>query len=177
MVDTKLSFEERQVKALQKPYLHPESAYTRRPRTDFIVIHCSADPEEDGINDHAEDIREMHVKENGWLDIGYHFVIERDGLVELGRPHWAVGAAVAGQNSRCLHICMIGGADKNGRGENDFTQAQWDALESLVIQATAWYPDAKVCGHRDFKGVNKDCPSFDAKGWWAEVLQNWGLAQ
>jgi hypothetical protein len=32
------------------------------------------------------------------------------------------------------------------------------------------FPNAVVCGHRDFAGVSKECPSFDAKTWWASAL-------
>jgi len=149
-------------------YLHPASTYTARTRTDNIVIHCSADDKEDGIMDTAEDIREMHVLENGWLDIGYHFVIERDGMVQFGRPAWSVGAGVVGHNHNSLHICLVGGADAMGRGENDFTDSQWEALTELVTVAWGAYGRPKVLGHRDF-GVPKDCPSFDVRTWWYPI--------
>ena len=48
-----------------------------------IVIHCSATPRNKDFS--AEDIRDWHVKGNGWSDIGYHYVIRLDGTIEYGR--------------------------------------------------------------------------------------------
>lgn len=164
------------------PFLRPDSEYARRKDTKFIVIHCSATPP--SWNGGAEEIREWHVHDNHWLDIGYHFVIKRDGTIENGRPHWAVGSGVAGHNASALHICMVGGAkqslhDLNHNGklddwepENNFTAEQYGALEFLVASLKRFTaPKAVVQGHRDFPNTGKDCPSFNVKPWWAERQQ------
>ena len=49
---------------------------------DSIVIHCSATPE--GMDFRAADMDRMH-KERGFSEIGYHYVIDIDGTVEVGR--------------------------------------------------------------------------------------------
>jgi hypothetical protein len=54
-----------------------------RTKTDTIVIHCAAT--KPSMNIGAEEIKKWHVDERGWSDIGYHFVITRDGTKELGR--------------------------------------------------------------------------------------------
>ena len=145
-------------------YLLPAAEYRYRKETKNIVVHCSATREQD-IG--AEDIRCWHVRDNGWLDIGYHFVVRRDGTIERGRPPNAIGSGVNGRNSDSLHICLIGGADAKGRGVNNFTVAQFDSLITLLREAVKAYPGAEVKGHRDFPGVKKDCPSFDVRPWWA----------
>ena len=43
-----------------------------------IIVHCSATPRNKDFT--AEDIRDWHVKGNGWDDIGYHYVVRLDGL-------------------------------------------------------------------------------------------------
>ncbi len=148
-----------------RPYLRPSNEYTRRHRTDYIVVHCSATKPTADVG--AEEIREWHVKDNHWLDIGYHYVVRRDGSVELGRPSWAVGSGVAGHNSNTIHICLVGGVDNDGSPEDNFTPRQKAALAFLIANIkTHINPKADVCGHRDFPGVKKACPSFDAKAWW-----------
>jgi N-acetylmuramoyl-L-alanine amidase len=114
----------------------------------------------------ADTIREWH-QEKGWIDIGYHYVIRRNGIIEPGRPQWAVGAHVENHNSNSVALCMVGGvsqADAN-KAENNFTDEQWNALLSKVRALHGDYPAAKVGGHRSFAGVHKDCPSFDAIKW------------
>ncbi|UZT50010.1 endolysin [Enterobacter phage 01_vB_Eclo_IJM] len=56
-----------------------------RPRatTDAIFVHCSVTQPYQDIG--VDTIRMWH-KQQGWLDVGYHFVIKRDGTVEEGRP-------------------------------------------------------------------------------------------
>ena len=51
-------------------------------KVEYIVIHCAATTEDKDIG--AEEIRGWHLQ-RGWLDIGYHRVIRRDGTIENGR--------------------------------------------------------------------------------------------
>jgi N-acetylmuramoyl-L-alanine amidase len=52
------------------------SMYTVRKSTAYLVVHCSATQPKSDIG--AKEIRQWH-REKGWIDIGYHFVIRRDG--------------------------------------------------------------------------------------------------
>ena len=47
-----------------------------------VIIHCSATPE--GRDVKTETIRQWHL-DKGWSDIGYHYVIELDGSINVGR--------------------------------------------------------------------------------------------
>ena len=148
-------------------------------RITHIVIHCSATRPEFDIG--VDEIRALHVSHESvlvpwdgeslagrnWQDVGYHYVIRRDGTVENGRPESRTGAHVYGHNRNSVGICMVGGVAGPDRvPEANFTRAQWGALDDLV-QDLAWkYSDAEVLGHRDFLGVHKACPSFDARSWW-----------
>jgi N-acetyl-anhydromuramyl-L-alanine amidase AmpD len=135
----------------------------KRKTTDFIGIHCSATR---GIQDiGAADIRRWH-KQQGWSDIGYHFVIRRNGRVETGRAIDAVGSHVKGYNHNSVGICMAGGLDdKTWKPVDNFTAAQWKSLATLVAKLVKAYPKARVLGHRDFPAVNKACPCFNARTW------------
>lgn len=125
-----------------------------------IIIHCSATPE--GKDYTVQDIRRWH-KQQGWSDIGYHYVIYRNGHIEPGRDVDIQGAhcAEGGHNRNSIGVCYIGGCAADGKTAKDTrTLAQKAALLSLLMDLKAMYPGVKIYGHRDF--ARKDCPSFDA---------------
>lgn len=131
----------------------------------YIVIHCADTPSDMDIG--VEEIRMWHLR-RGWFDVGYQWVIRRDGTIETGRPSDRPGAHARGFNHISLGICLVGGKD----GENNFTDDQFDALAGLVTGLKQAHPGAEVLGHRDLPNVNKLCPSFDARAWWANVEEN-----
>lgn len=129
----------------------------------YLAVHCSATPAARDIG--AKEIDRWH-RQRGFLKIGYHFVIRRDGTVETGRPISEVGAHVEGHNSSSLGICMVGGVSADaGKGEDNFTEAQYASLWGLLTELLTKFPEALVLGHRDFPKVKKDCPCFDVKEW------------
>lgn len=134
----------------------------KRASTDWLVVHCAATPPSMDIG--KTEIDRWH-RAKGWLMIGYHYVIRRDGRVEAGRPEEAVGSHVAGYNSVSIGICLVGGVSASGKSEDNFTSAQYAALALLLKDLRVRYPRAKVQGHRDFPKVAKDCPCFDVRNW------------
>ena len=132
-----------------------------------IIIHCSATYPDMDIG--SDVIRQWHTVDNGWSDIGYHHVISRDGTIEPGRPHDRPGAHAKGHNTNSIGICMVGGKAKDGRQTTNFTAAQWNALEILVMDLLTAYPNAEVIGHNDVS--SKDCPTFDVKSWVSEIAK------
>jgi N-acetyl-anhydromuramyl-L-alanine amidase AmpD len=136
----------------------------------FIVVHCSATPPDADIG--ADEIRRWHVEDNGWSDIGYHYVIRRAGVIEHGRSLDYQGAHVRGYNHESVGICLVGGVSKDGQPDANFTAAQYGSLESLISLLLPRFPGAAVRGHRDFPGVTKACPSFDAAAWWSQRNEN-----
>jgi len=129
----------------------------KRELTDTIVIHCSATPETMDIG--VEKIREWHVKDNGWDDVGYHHIITRDGTIEPARPEEMQGAHAPKVNHRSIAICMIGGSDANGGWSNNFTNEQWVTLKALLLNLTKKYEIKKIIGHYQVDD-KKECPSF-----------------
>lgn len=127
-----------------------------------IVIHCSATKPNQDIG--SKEIRSWHLA-NGWKDIGYHFVIRRNGKIELGRSLDVRGAHVRGHNAASIGVCYVGGVDENMNPEDNRTAEQLRSMELLVSLLWAMFPDADVLGHCDFPGVTKACPSFDVKTW------------
>ena len=143
---------------------------SRRKITD-IVIHCTASAYGQDLT--AEDVRRIH-KAKGWSDIGYHYLIRLDGRTETGRDVDIIGAHVSGHNAHSIGVCYVGGIDQKGQPADTRTVNQKDALISLLKMLRAVYPDARICGHRDFSpDLNgngtiepsewiKSCPCFDA---------------
>ena len=138
-----------------------------RTETNYIVIHCSATRADQNIT--TDDIRRWHMNDNGWSDIGYHWIIERDGSVQQGRDAQVQGAHVRGHNHESVGICMVGGMAENGEPEDNFTSEQWLALEMLIESLELRYPEAQMVGHYFFTPY-KTCPNFVVEHW-RESLQ------
>lgn len=124
-----------------------------------IIVHCSATPE--GKDFTTAQIREWHLA-RGFSDIGYHYVIYRDGSIHAGRAESKIGAHCVGHNSNSIGVCYIGGevADGSHVPKDTRTPAQKAALVKLLKELKAKYPKSTIHGHREF--ANKACPSFDA---------------
>lgn len=142
----------------------------------YLVVHAAATPPDRDIG--VKEIRAMHLQ-RGFRDVGYHYVIRRDGRVEEGRPDNVAGAHVSGFNSISLGVCLVGGIDAKGRPEDNYTPAQYAALARLLRQLQAAHPTARILGHRDLSPDKngdgkvtpnewlKACPCFDVRTWWA----------
>lgn len=118
-----------------------------RKRTDYIVIHTAASMD---VSVNAAVIDHWH-RRRGFECIGYHYVIKMNGEVETGRPKNAIGAHVAGINSRSIGICVVGHGDFFR-----FREEQYVALRDLVktLQKRYWdmrYPE--VIGHREINDL------------------------
>lgn len=149
-------------------YLIPLRLKKSKRTIDEIIIHCSATPE--GKDYTVEDIRRDHKKQ-GWSDIGYHYVIYRDGSIHEGRDVDLVGAHCSknGHNQHSIGICYIGGVENKPntpyallKAKDTRTDAQKGALICLLYDLKKLYPKAQIWGHRDFDS-GKECPSFDAR--------------
>ena len=131
-----------------------------------VIIHCSFTKVSQDIGE--EEIKDWHVNDNGWSDIGYHFIIRRNGKVEYGRDWTLAGAHTRGHNANSLGVCVVGGMSEEGRPEANYTSEQWVTLRNLVEFLTLMFPDATVHGHNEFSG--KECPCFHVPHWWTNKV-------
>jgi len=134
-----------------------------------IILHCSATWSKQDIG--AAEIKRWHTlpppQGRGWKDIGYHFVIRRNGAIEDGRPLEQAGAHCTGHNQNSIGICMVGGGPN---GEDDkFTEAQFDALARKLNGLRRQFPCTSIHGHNEF--ANKACPVFNV----ANFLKRYGI--
>ena len=88
---------------------------------------------------------------NGWVGIGYHFFVSKDGKVYQGRPINTIGAHCSGHNSHSIGICAEGDFTYDKMGK---TQKQ--AIVKLIGYCKSRYPQAAVVGHKEL-GVT-GCP-------------------
>ena len=138
-----------------------------------IIIHCTATTE--GNDYTVEDIKRWH-KQRGFSDIGYHYVVYRNGHIINGRDVDLVGAHCSGHNAHSIGIAYVGGMDAaNKKAKDTRTLAQKAGLLSLLVDLRKHYTTAVIIGHRDtspdlngngtvepFEFI-KACPCFDAK--------------
>ena len=106
-------------------------------------------------------IQRFHQDTRGWADIGYHYVIGRDGKVYEGRALTVQGAhAGGGNNIENLGISVMGNFEQELP-----TGKQMETLQRFLVAAAARYdlaPDT-LFGHRDFKATA--CPGDALYAW------------
>ena len=135
-----------------------------------IILHCSATrPEWMGgapLAAKVAEIRRWHMQDRGWRNIGYHWIIDRDGQRAPGRRETEIGAHVVGHNRGTIGICLIGGfgADADDEFGDHFTKAQERTLRALIADIRSRTQITKVTGHNAYAA--KACPGFRVAGWY-----------
>lgn len=124
----------------------------------YLVIHHSASPHEDT----PDKILAYH-KARGWQSIGYHFFIDKLGVV------WYVGdvstarANVADMNEKVVGICVAGDFTKHLPSDEQIISA--NKLCQFFINQANW-PNLKswenVVGHKELSATA--CPGSSWKG-------------
>ena len=137
-----------------------------RKVTNYIVVHCSASPA-DATHVDVKEIDRWHRK-RGWLMVGYHFVITRDGTLQKGRDLDKAGAHAAGHNHESIGVCLVGGTKADWKTpEDNFTDRQMAVLHSLLLELRKLHPGAAIVGHWEL-APKKACPVFDIKQFLAD---------
>ena len=138
--------------------LIPARLKRSRRQINEIIIHCT--DTEEGRDYTVDDVRRWH-KERGWSDVGYHYLIYRNGSVVAGRDVDLIGAHCSGHNSYSIGVCYVGGRGKDGKCRDTRTLQQRAAMSNLLIELRLRYPQAVIVGH-SFWDHKKQCPCFDA---------------
>ena len=139
-------------------------------KIDGIIVHCSATRPEwfagKSINEKIKEIDAWHRK-RGFSQIGYHYIIDRDGTVAQGRPVETVGAHAKGHNATTIGICIVGGfgSDADDMASEHFTPTQLAATYDLIRKLQAQYniKNEAVIGHN--RVSSKACPGFRVQKW------------
>lgn len=143
----------------------------------YIAVHCTAGSQRQTVSDLMAEFRRK-----GWVYPGYHYVISPDGKITQLLDEDKASNGVKGFNSVSVNVAYIGGIDANEKGADNRTDAQKKALRQLLANLKRKYPEAIIQGHRDFSpdtngnGIVdpweriKECPCFDAKKEYSEII-------
>lgn len=135
----------------------------------WMTAHCTSAP----ANQKTSVIFNHWKVNNGWTNVGYHFMISSDGTIEQLQEVWVSTNGVKGFNTGNIHICYKGGIDAKGSPADTRTEAQIKSQMLLFNFLKETYPNIIGLGHRDFstdKNGNgiidrwewiKFCPSYD----------------
>jgi len=140
---------------------------------DSIYVHCTATRaewwEDKRSSEKAAECKRWHL-DRGWSDIGYNYLIDRDGTVTEGRPIEKTPAAQKGHNTGSVAIALWGGhgGNQDDSFEEHFTPEQDRALRKMIAQLRMEYPSIKrVRGHNEVSA--KQCPCFQITPWMNSV--------
>ena len=146
----------------------PSKLTPARQRWSRITIHHSALPSADlarsgesAVAEALRRIQRVHVRQEGYGDIGYHFLIDPTGRVYEGRSLKYQGAHAGGNdNVENIGICLLGDFDHelpDPRAER--------SLEELVASLRQEHriPKKALYGHQRFKATQ--CPGKHLMAW------------
>lgn len=145
---------------------------------DMIFVHTLAVKPDwmvgSSVQDKTKEVKRWHVEDNGWRDIAYAVVIDRDGARAWGRDIdndgdvWEETAAAAkGYNVRGVHVALVGGfgSNANDEFEDHYTYRQDVALRATIAEIENHFGKKMwVRGHNEV--ANKACPGFQVKDWY-----------
>ena len=119
-----------------------------------IILHCS--DSDHAHHDNVQTIFRWHVVENGWSDIGYHFVITKggNGALHFCRHVNTQGAHAKGNNEHSIGICIT--------GKYEFSIEQICTAVRLCRFLRFVYPltTKDILGHYEVN-EGKTCPNFN----------------
>lgn len=117
----------------------------------LLIVHCS---DSDILShDNVEVIRSWHLA-RGFNDIGYHYIITKDGVIHQGRNPELQGAHTKGYNKDSIGICLT--------GRHKFSDKQFASLRALCEDLCSAHDLERfdILHHRDLDN-KKTCPNFD----------------
>ncbi|MGR3471212.1 MAG: N-acetylmuramoyl-L-alanine amidase [Paracoccus sp. (in: a-proteobacteria)] len=133
-----------------------------------IIVHCAATQPDwmagRPLAEKVAEIRRWHTVK-GWRDIGYHWIIDRDGKVLPGRAETEIGAHTVGRNSGTIGICLLGGhrSSETDAFLENFTQQQDMTLRQTIDAISLRTSITRISGHNEY--ATKACPGFNVPIW------------
>jgi len=127
-----------------------------RARVDAVYIHHTTGVQHPEIQPWLRAIQRFHQGTRRWNDIGYNYVVDRNGTVWEGRG-WNVGAHASGHNSRSFGIAYL------GDGSTEIPEVARVSIGTLVGRLSEDWNIQTVGGHRDIGQTA--CPGDWLYGW------------
>lgn len=143
-----------------------------------VVVHWTANFIDQDIS--AEQIHRAHLN-RGFNEIGYHFVILRDGSLQRGRDINKPGAHALRRNEHSIGVSFVGGINLTSSeaarlggydavansaqyaSSDSLTDAQWTTFDMFMDSFFKAFPYGQAFGHNDTDPNRKPDPGFDVK--------------
>ncbi len=126
----------------------------------FAIHHSAGSAVSSGET--VKNIQHAHIHEKKWSDIGYHFLIGRDGKGFEGRELQWQGAHVEGENKANIGICFLGCFESTEpRSDEPTPEMIGKAGELVGILAHRFNIElsfATLKGHKQHKNAKTFCP-------------------
>lgn len=124
------------------------------------------------------EVMRWKAREMGMLDIGYHIVVDRDGVIHLLRPLDRMGCHTAGYNDESIGVCFLGGVNERGHRADNFTRVQHTTMLAISCAFLHEYlpaaPEARVVGKKELGGYRRgksDNPVFNVKALREQLIE------
>ena len=144
-----------------------------------MAIHHTSSPSTGDIARRVRGFQAYHMDSRGWCDVGYHFLIGRDGTIYEGRPLELRGAHVGGNNSGNIGISFVGcfeprNCSPSSRwGASSPSDAMVESASRLVAALADHYGITRsatsIRGHREHSGASTDCPGINVLDRMSEI--------
>lgn len=126
----------------------------------FAIHHSAGSSVSSGTT--VKNIQQAHMHDKKWSDIGYHFLIGRDGKCFEGRELEWQGAHVEGDNKGNVGVCFLGCFDDNEPNFVQPTRQMINKAGELIGVLSYKYGinlvSSAIKGHRQHKNAKTVCP-------------------
>lgn len=144
-------------------------------QVNYLAIHSTNGPD----TQTPQEIADNHININGWEGIGYHFLIDKEGVVYYVGDISTARANVANLNGQVIGIGLIG----------NFVQGMLPTREQLdnahkLCEFLLNYPNLpsvrswdKLRGHKELPNQATNCPGDDWDQWRIQIVEGLPLLQ
>jgi len=133
----------------QKKYVYGDLAFTERlkPRQEtkhIVITHSQI------LKPHTIDyIHRLHQKKRGWAGVAYHYFVDKDGDVFIGRPVDTIGAFSKEYNKDSICVCFEGDFTKE-----TLTDKQFDGDARILLMFLEYFYSYSLLFLDELQGYN-----------------------
>lgn len=147
---------------IKKVELKFRNGMVERQKTELIVIHHTASKTDLTV----QEIHQMHLKQGeNWKGIGYHYYINKKGIIYRGRPEKYSGSHAIDYNSISIGVCLSGNFEEEEPNVNQIT-----SLIELLHHLRTKYPNVEIVGHKDLNATA--CPGKNLYSKLGSIIAN-----
>jgi N-acetylmuramoyl-L-alanine amidase len=130
----------------------------KRDETLYMIIDHSGTTPTIDIDANNQDNRD---RAKGFYGCRYHYVITREGVVQLGRTLDRVSPLTGVLDYQSVTLWLVGGTNIEGEAEDNFTEVQKEALKELITVSRISNPDLQVLGRKEIQKQRTTGPALD----------------